>query len=114
MTKLKLNCYVRGDDSLDTFSVNIDEDDDVSNLRHAIKEKKKLEWGDIPDYHLRLWKTSLPYNKNLKGSVDALSLVEKDCLEPVKFLFDIFTASDLVGDASKKIHIIVDRKESGE
>ena len=47
MTKLKLNCYVRGDDSLDTFSVNIDEDDDVSYLRHAIKEKKRNSNGAI-------------------------------------------------------------------
>jgi hypothetical protein len=111
MTMLKLICCVRGDDFLDTFAVNINEDNNVCELKNAIKERKRLIFDDIPADSLRLWKVSVPINRDLKNGVKALNLLEDDMLVPHEILSEIFM-SDL---ERKNVHIIIRKPEhSGE
>ena len=98
------------DDFCYTFIINIKEDETVSPLRNAIKEKKRPEFDDIPASSLSVWKASVPVNRNLENCVEALNLVDDDALFSYEILSDIFS-SDL---KSKSVHIIIDRPHSGE
>ena len=110
ISMLKLLCYVRGDDSSNTFGVNIDEDEIVVDLKDAIKEKMRPRFGDIPAESLSLWKVSVPYSRDLKNHVEALNLVKDDSLQPPDILSELFSSA--LG--RKEVHIIIGRPRSGE
>ena len=103
---LTLFCYVRDNDHMQVFKVEIE---CVSDLRDAIREEKRLIFDDIPSNSLSLWKASVPNNRNLKKEFEALSLVDGDRLPPFEILSDIF----LSGLETKFVHIIIDRWRSG-
>ena len=103
---------MRGDPKNCAFtvhSINHDEDKTVSNLRDAIKEVIRPKFDDIPANELVLWKNSVPINCDLKKTVEALNLNNDFFLQPLEILSNVF--SDLV---KNNIHIIIDRRLSGE
>ena len=106
---LNLNCYVRGDFKSCIFEVHINEDKTVSNLRDAIKEVIRPKFDNVPTNELVLWKNSVPINRDLKKTVEALNLNNDFLLQPLEVLSNVF--SDLV---ENNVHIIIDRPLSGE
>ena len=111
---LNLNCYVRGDFKSCIFEVHINEDKTVSNLRDQVRDAIKEvivrpKFDNVPTNELVLWKNSVPINRDLKKTVEALNLNNDFLLQPLEVLSNVF--SDLV---ENNVHIIIDRPLSGE
>lgn len=104
MVMLNLLCYVRGDDFGHTFVINIEENETVSDLQTAIKERERPKFDDIPTSLLYLWKASIHYNSNLKKEVEALNLVYDNKLLPPEILSDVFSSRL----ETKCVHTIID------
>ena len=71
---LSLNCFVLGDDVENVFTVEVDKTKNVSILKKLIKEEKSPIFNHIPANSLVLWKSSIPFNRNLKEDVETLDL----------------------------------------
>ena len=67
-------------------------------------------FNHIPVNSLVLWKSSIPFNRNLKEDVEALNLVDDNSLPPFEILSNVFPS--VLG--KETIHIIVDRPHSDE
>ena len=104
---MKINCYVRGDVPQNAFILDIDDDKTVDDLKKAVRENKRPNFDDANS--LILWNVSVPINRNLKNSVEALNLLESDALYTHEILSDIF--SDLKKNC---VHILIDRPHSSE
>ena len=122
ITMLNLVCYVRGYPSNSTFTVDIDEDEDVSSLRKAIKQQLRFKKIDVVFAHdLVLWKNSVPLDLDLHRSVEELNLDNDSALEEYEILSDVFPVMEENKEKKKKIvhiqvHIIIrfNRPHSGE
>src|SRR6266487_6195252 len=97
---LELFCLVLGDEGQNAFKIKIAKTDTVSDLKDAIKDKNP-QWGNIAARTLVLWKVressgltcittdtclwkvSIPFNRNLKQTVDEVQLHDQDALWPV-------------------------------
>ena len=100
---------MRGDNSRQTFIVEIAKAKSVFDLKHAIKERYRPRFNDILADSLDLWKALVPINKDLKEKVEALNPKDGDSLDSREILSNIF--SDL---EKKSVHIIIDRPHLGE
>ena len=103
-TRLKLNCWVLGEDSTRIFPVKIDHNEDVGGLKKAIKEEKKPAFDHITADSLEVWNVSIPINEdtNVEAQVKNLRLHEKKSLWGLKKLPRIFR--DLDRDT---LHVVV-------
>jgi Crinkler effector protein N-terminal domain len=106
----RLFCYVRGDDSNWAFKVEIGNEESVSALKEAIKEKKRPKFDHIPADSIFLWAFPIRYNENLRENVEWLDLDYHKLLEPLDSLSDIFSSKL----EKKSVHVIVDRPPPGE
>ncbi|CAG8619171.1 7321_t:CDS:2 [Paraglomus brasilianum] len=59
-----LFCLVKGNTSTNTFSVRINRDEPISELKDAIKTKKAPEFDHIPADRLKLWKVEIPDDRD--------------------------------------------------
>jgi len=77
--KIRLNCWVLGEDSTCIFPVEIDRNENVGGLKEVIKEKKKPAFDFITTDSLDVWKVSIPIDEdvNLVEQVKKLRLHEK-------------------------------------
>ena len=107
---LSLNCFVLGDHVDNVFTVEVEKTKNVSILKDRIKEKKSPIFDHIPSDSLVLWRSSIPFNRNLKEDVGTLNLVNDNSLPPVEILSNVFPT--VLG--KETIHIIVDRLHSDE
>ena len=105
---LLLNCCVLGND-LKVFTVEIEETKNVSILKKLIKEKSPI-FNHIPADLLVLWKSSIPFNEDLKEDVEKLNLVDDKLLLPVQILSNVFPY--VLGKETARI--VVDRLHSDE
>ena len=109
---LRLICYARGDHYNQAFTVQIKEDEDVSALRGAIKEKKKHAFKGVGAHTLVLWKVSVLFNENLKEDVERLNLDRDKSLKAFDGLLDIFSPAGLKEET--RVQVVVDRPPLGE
>ena len=109
-TRLKLNCWVLGEDSTRIFPVEIDPGKNVGDLKTAIKEEKKPAFDHITADSLEVWNVSIPIdeNTNVEAQVKDLKVLEAKSLLPVEPLSDIFR-----NVVEKSLHVIV-RASTGE
>ena len=107
---LSLNCFVLGDKPEQMFTVKIPKTDNVSTLKKLIKEEKARHFNHVDADSLVLWKSSIPFNRNLNEDVETLKLVNDNALLPVEILSNVFPS--VLGN--KTVHIIVDRLHSDE
>jgi hypothetical protein len=94
-TPLTLNCWVFGTDSNHIFSIEIDRNENVGDLRQAIKEKTKPSFDHIDANNIDVWNVSIPVDEhtNLQAKVNDLRLHEKKPLWPLEGLLKIFIVS---------------------
>jgi hypothetical protein len=92
-TLLKLNCWVLGEESTRIFSVEIDPDKNVGELKRAIKQKKKLALDPISADSLDVYNVSIPIDEdtNLEAEVKAERLKERKPMWPLRALRSTFT-----------------------
>jgi hypothetical protein len=57
---ITLFCLVKGNTTANAFSVKINRDEPISELKDAIKAKKSPEFDNFPADRLRLWKKEIP------------------------------------------------------
>ena len=100
----RLFCYIRQDDYNEVFSVEIEEDAEVTILKERIKEKKTPILDHIAANSLVLWNKPVPFNKSLKETVNALSLGDGDFLHALDILSDVLP---FVLE-KRTVHVIVD------
>ena len=103
-TRLKLNCWVLGEDSTRIFPVKIDHNEDVGGLKKAIKEEMKPTFDFITANSLEVWNVSIPINEdtNVEAQVKNLRLHEKKSLWGLKKLPRIFRDLD-----EETLHVVV-------
>jgi len=101
--KIRLNCWVLGEDSTRIFPVEIDRNENVGGLKEAIKEKKKPAFDHITADSLGVWKVSIPIDEdaNLEEQVKKLRLQDKKPLWVLKGL-KIFDDPD-----QEALHVVV-------
>ncbi|KAF9424622.1 hypothetical protein BGZ76_003498 [Entomortierella beljakovae] len=104
--KIKLFCILDGDSS--SFSVKVDPDDSIDELKVAIKEKKKPRFDDIASDELVLFHVAVPD----EGKHVNLSNVEA----PTPLIIGSAEISEVFGStpAKKTIHVIVRRPSAGK
>lgn len=106
--ELKLNCLVLDDNNdNNAFSVRItDEDTNVDDLKHKIKEDKQVEqvaFRDISADTLELWNVSVPGNEVLKTNRLRDLRLKQGPLRGVKKLVNLFPDTP----RNDHLHIIV-------
>ncbi|KAF9920790.1 hypothetical protein BGZ67_000991, partial [Mortierella alpina] len=103
---MTLFCLVDGETLSRAFSVKIQPDDSVDDLKEFIKAKKAHDFSDIDANSLTLWKVSLSIpddEEETSITLDALS--DKKRLPPTNRLSKLFLEAPL----EDTIHIIVQR-----
>ena len=68
------------------FTIKILRTENVSILKKLIKDEKSPIFDHIPNDSLVLWKSSIPFSRNLKEDVEALNLGDDNSLLPVEIL----------------------------
>jgi Crinkler effector protein N-terminal domain len=101
--ELRLNCLVLGDDSDRVFSVEIDNNKNVSMLREAIKDKTKPAFDSTAANRLDLWKVSIKIDDNLPEKLSGRP--REKALHPTEILSDLFPNGT---PAVNTLHIVVD------
>ncbi|GBC23346.1 kinase-like domain-containing protein [Rhizophagus irregularis DAOM 181602=DAOM 197198] len=61
---ITLFCLVKGNTTANAFSVKINRDEPISELKDAIKAKKSPEFDNFPADRLRLWKKEIPNDQD--------------------------------------------------
>lgn len=56
---ITLFCLVKGDTIASAFSVKINRDESISNLKDAIKEKNQNDFAGVDAKRLKLWKVEI-------------------------------------------------------
>jgi hypothetical protein len=105
---LEINCFVQGDGASQVFSVEIANNKPVSALRKAIKEEKQVALEHVDADALRLWKVSIPVDKDFEDSVNKLELKDEEELSPVKRLSILDEPQD------GHLHVVVRSPLTGE
>jgi hypothetical protein len=103
---LELNCFVRGDDASQVFSIEIANNNLVSALRDAIKDKNPTSFHNVDARSLHLWNVSIasiPVDARIKDNVNKRELRKEEELSPVETLTDVFS----VVHSRKNLHVIV-------
>jgi Crinkler effector protein N-terminal domain len=109
-TMLRLFCYVRDDGYQNAFEVKIEEEESVATLKKFIKKEAAQTFRDMDAKSLVLWNKPVPFHRNLKENVDALSLGDDELLQPLDILSDVLPSVL----EKQTVHIIVDRPPSSE
>ena len=108
-----LFCLVHGESTRNAFKVKIGENEDVSDLRDEIKNKKPNAFANIDADKLTLWGVSIPFD-NADATLAGLELEDSDekgtkKLRPTDRISTIFP-----GDPPENsIHIIVQPPVTG-
>jgi hypothetical protein len=103
-TLLNLNCWVLGEESARIFSVEIDPDKNVVELKRAIKEKNTSALAGIDAYSLDVYNVSIPIDEdtNLEAKVKAERLNEKKPMWPLRKLRMTFKDLD-----KETLHVVI-------
>ena len=109
---LRLFCLILTDDLglSNPFPVDIAPTLTVGHLKKAIKEEKKNVLGSNDADQLILWKVSIPVDANLNDSLKNLDLTNKEPLNPVDELSEVFP-NPL---ERKHLHIVAQLPHAGE
>jgi len=100
---LKLFCWVIGENPQNVFSVKIQKQETVADLKKAIKAEKRRTLRDIDADALLLWDVSVPYTSQLVENVAKLELDKRDVLSPLDNLSEVFKGRLVQGS----IHVVV-------
>jgi hypothetical protein len=100
---LNLSCWLVGDDATSIFQAEFVNTRSVATLKDAIKEKKKPVLDHIPADSLRLWRCSIPVDRDLQKRLASLDLADESQLSSVDDLLEIFPELP----PRKHLHIIV-------
>jgi len=73
-----LRCLVYGESTKNIFRVRIGEDDEVSDLKDAIKAKKQNAFANVDADKLTLWRVSIPLDDNADATLANLKLESSD------------------------------------
>ncbi|KAF9947660.1 hypothetical protein BGZ70_002574 [Mortierella alpina] len=106
MNKLTLFCLVDGENLSRAFSVKIQPDDTVDDLKEIIKTKKSHDFSDIDANSLTLWKVSIPI-----VAAESHKIISLDSVESKGELLPSDEVSEVYGDAPSKrtVHVLVKR-----
>src|SRR5947207_2688431 len=61
---ITLFCLVKGNTTANAFSVKISRDEPISELKEAIKAKKQNDFAGVDADKLKLWKVSIPDDRD--------------------------------------------------
>jgi hypothetical protein len=99
MDTITLNCFVQRSD--ETFSIEIDRNKNINQLKEAIKEKKRAEFHSVDSEKFKIWKVQI---RESSGGLDDLILHDGDQLrEGTRKISSYFTDEPLCDH----IHIII-------
>lgn len=101
---LALNCFVYGDEPKRIFSVTMDPNNTVSELREAIKARRNA-FQTIDADALELWAVSIPADSVIQ-LINKCNFNEEESLLPTKKLSKVFP-SDLEED---HVHVVIKRE----
>ncbi|KAF9922559.1 hypothetical protein BGZ67_010386 [Mortierella alpina] len=106
MNKLTLFCLVDGENLSRAFSVKIQPDDTVDDLKEIIKTKKTHDFSDIDANSLTLWRVSVPI-----VAAESHKIISLDSVESKDELLPSDEVSEVYGDAPSKrtVHVLVKR-----
>jgi hypothetical protein len=99
---LSINCWILGDHYEHVFTVKISRNENVDDLKDAIKVKKHHSLNDIDADTLILYKVSIEHNPQLAEHVAALELNED--LPPLYKLSEVFAN----GLPWNHVHVVVE------
>lgn len=99
---LTLNCLRRGDDLNRIFSVKIAPTEKVTDLKEAIKERKKNAFKHVDADALDLWKIAIPFDNGLMENVEKLDFTQGTLL-PMTKLSTLF----LDVPVEEQLHVVI-------
>ncbi|KAG6815776.1 hypothetical protein H0H93_009044, partial [Arthromyces matolae] len=103
-SKLKFNCLVLGEPIDTMFVVTIEADENVADLRNAIKAAITPTFEHVPANLIDLWKVSIAAHVHF--NLDPKNFVDEPRLQPWEKLGSLFTDPPVEGH----VHIIVKPK----
>ena len=111
-TTLRLFCRILTDDPElnNVFSVRVASTASVDELKKAIKDDKQRGLAPYDADTLSLWKASIPVDANLNESLKNLDLTNKEPLNPVDELSEVFSDPP----QKRHLHIVVQLPHAGE
>src|SRR6185369_3360695 len=71
---ITLFCLVKGNTSTNAFSVKINRDEPISELKEAIKAKNTQAFANVDAKDLRLWKVEIPDDRDSELANPALDV----------------------------------------
>ncbi|CAG8843058.1 14438_t:CDS:1, partial [Gigaspora margarita] len=103
---ITLFCLVKGNTTVNAFSVKISRDESISELKKAIKAEKAPEFDNFPANRLKLWKKEIPDDQD--DLLSNLSLNDGDELLATREIGDYWTEKP----PKRHIHVLVSPPES--
>jgi hypothetical protein len=103
---ITLFCLVKGNTTANAFSVKINRDEPISELKEAIKAKKQNDFAGIDADRLKLWKKEIPDDQD--------DLLSNPSLEDGEELLAIRKISKYFPDPppEERIHVLVSTPET--
>ncbi|RHZ62764.1 hypothetical protein Glove_335g61 [Diversispora epigaea] len=101
MSIITLLCFIKENTPESAFPVDIDKNKLVGHLKEAIKEKNSNDFTGIDARKLKLWKVSIPDDRN--DFLNNLILQDQDELPATRIIGDYWIEEPL----NKHIHVIV-------
>ena len=103
---ITLFCLVKGNTTANAFSVKINRDEPISELKKAIKAEKHKTFHDVEADELRLWKKEIPDDQD--DLLSNLTLNDGDELLATKKISKYFPDSP----PEEHIHVLVSPPET--
>src|SRR6266496_5429600 len=103
---ITLLCLVKGNTLANAFPVDIDKDQLVGHLKKVIKAEKAPEFDNFPADKLRLWKVTIPGDRD--DQLRNLILQDSDELLAIRKISKYFPDSPL----EEHIHVLVSPPET--
>src|SRR5260364_409169 len=97
-----LFCLVKGNTSTNAFSVKINWDEPISELKKLIRAEKAPRFNDIPADELKLWKVKIPDDHDSELAIPALDVE----LLATRYVEDYWTKKS--PPPKRHIHVIVE------
>ena len=114
MEKVILNCLVHGRPKIQGFSVEIEINKTVSDLREMIKEKKKIDFASVDADQLTLWRVSIPHDDKTDAVLHDLELKNSN-KNGIRKLYPLYKIEQVFDEklADLYIHVIVEPPVTG-
>jgi hypothetical protein len=103
---ITLFCLVKGNTSVNAFSVKISRDEPISELKKAIKAENSQTFANVDAKDIKLWKVKIPDDQD--DLLSNLTLNDGDELLATREIGDYWTEKPL----KRNIHVIVEPPES--